>query len=68
VDAIGTQTEAVAVRGLSLSHAGIGRLIGQTAHRAAGSDPAYGSDPLAMIVQDALSLLSCFGCVTAIVL
>ncbi len=27
-DAIGTQTEAVAVRGLSLTHAGLGRLLG----------------------------------------
>ena len=119
-DAIGTQSEAVAVRGLSLSHVGIGRLIGnelrtglligtvlallafpmvwlvfgETRLAAAvslalagasivasvlglvlpwllarfGSDPAYGSGPLATIVQDVLSLLIYFGCVTAIVL
>lgn len=119
-DAIGTQSEAVAVRGLSLSRVGIGRLIGNElrtgllvgavlallafpmvwlvfgefrlaaavalALAAAstlasllglvlpwllarlGSDPAYGSGPLATIVQDVLSLLIYFGCVTAIVL
>jgi magnesium transporter len=33
-----------------------------------GSDPAYGSGPLATIVQDVLSLLIYFACVTAIVL
>jgi magnesium transporter len=119
-DAIGTQSEAVAVRGLSLSHVGIGRLIGSElrtglliggvlallafpmvwgvfgeARLAAavalalagasivasvlglvlpwllartGSDPAYGSGPLATIVQDVLSLLIYFGCVSVIVL
>lgn len=119
-DAIGTQSEAVAVRGLSLSQAGLGRLIGgelrtgaliggvlalaalplvgwvfDDAHLAAavalalaaaslvasslglllpwalgrlGGDPAYGSGPLATIVQDLLSLLIYFGCVSLIVL
>ena len=33
-----------------------------------GSDPAYGSGPLATIVQDVLSLLIYFGCVSVIVL
>jgi magnesium transporter len=119
-DAIGTQSEAVAVRGLSLSHVGIGRLIGNEFRTGLligtvlamlafpmvwlvfgelrlaaavtlalagasvlasllglllpwllarlGSDPAYGSGPLATIVQDVLSLLIYFGCVSAIVL
>jgi magnesium transporter len=119
-DAIGTQSEAVAVRGLSLSHIGIGRLIGNELRTGLmigtvlallafpmvwlvfgeprlaaavalalagasivasvlglalpwllarfGSDPAYGSGPLATIVQDVLSLLIYFGFVTAIVL
>ena len=119
-DAIGTQSEAVAVRGLSLSHIGIGRLIGNELRTGlligvvlallafpmiwlvfgeprlasavalalagasivasvlglvlpwllarTGSDPAYGSGPLATIVQDVLSLLIYFGCVTVIVL
>jgi magnesium transporter len=119
-DAIGTQSEAVAVRGLSLSRVGIGRLIGNELRTGLligtvlallafpmvwlvfgeprlaaavglalasasivasvlglvlpwllarfGSDPAYGSGPLATIVQDVLSLLIYFGCVTAIVL
>ncbi len=119
-DAIGTQSEAVAVRGLSLAHGGIGSLIGgelrtglliglvlmalafpmvwlafgdvrlasavTLALGAAsliasvlglmlpwllgrlGTDPAYGSGPLATIVQDVLSLLIYFGCVSAIVL
>lgn len=118
-DAIGTQTEAVAVRGLSLSQRGLlhlaagelrtGLLIGvilgllafplvwlgfgelrlaaavATALTAASAiasvlgltlpwllsrcrlDPAYGSGPLATIVQDVLSLLIYFGCVSAIV-
>ena len=119
-DAIGTQSEAVAVRGLSLSRVGIGRLIGNELRTGVligtvlallalpmvwlafgdlrlaaavalalagasivasvlglllpwllarfGADPAYGSGPLATIVQDVLSLLIYFGCVTAIVL
>ena len=33
-----------------------------------GIDPAYGSGPLATIVQDVLSLLIYFGCVTTLVL
>jgi magnesium transporter len=118
-DAIGTQTEAVAVRGLSLSHAGLGRLLGGElrtglliglvlallafpmvwlvfgemrlaaavtlaltgasmvasslglllpwALQRFGVDPAYGSGPLATIVQDVLSLLIYFGFVSAIV-
>lgn len=119
-DAIGTQSEAVAVRGLSLSHVGIGRLIGSELRTGlligvvlallafpmiwlvfgelrlaaavtlalagasvvasvlglvlpwllarTGSDPAYGSGPLATIIQDVLSLLIYFGCVSAVVL
>jgi magnesium transporter len=119
-DAIGTQSEAVAVRGLSLSHAGLAKLLGGEIRTGAliglvlavlafpmvwgvfgemrlaaavalalagasmvasalglllpwllarlGSDPAYGSGPLATIVQDVLSLLIYFGCVSAIVL
>ncbi len=119
-DAIGTQSEAVAVRGLSLSHVGVGRLIGSELRTGVligvvlallafpmiwlvfgelrlaaavtlalagasvvastlglllpwllartGADPAYGSGPLATIVQDVLSLLIYFGCVSAIVL
>lgn len=119
-DAIGTQSEAVAVRGLSLSHLGLARLIGGELRTGllvglvlalmafpmvwlvfgelrlaaavtlalagasalasvlglllpwllarVGSDPAYGSGPLATIVQDVLSLLIYFACVSAIVL
>ncbi len=119
-DAIGTQTEAVAVRGLSLSHAGLAQLLGSetrtglliggvlallvfplvwlafgqwrlacavavalTAASAVataiglllpwllgrlGTDPAYGSGPLATIIQDVLSLLIYFAGVSAIVL
>ena len=118
-DAIGTQSEAVAVRGLSLSHVGIGRLIGSELRTGlvigvvlallafpmiwavfgeprlaaavtlalagasvvastlglvlpwllarTGTDPAYGSGPLATIIQDVLSLLIYFGCVSLIV-
>jgi magnesium transporter len=119
-DAIGTQSEAVAVRGLSLSRAGLARLAGgelrtglliglvlallalpmvwaafgdlRLAVAVAGAlagastvaavlglalpwllsrlglDPAYGSGPLATIVQDVLSLLIYFGFVSAVVL
>ncbi len=119
-DAIGTQSEAVAVRGLSLSRVGVARLLGGElrtglliglvlalaawplvwlafgdARLAAavglalagasaiatvlglmlpwvlarlGTDPAYGSGPLATIVQDVLSLLIYFACVSAVVL
>ena len=119
-DAIGTQSEAVAVRGLSLSHVNIGRLIGSELRTGlligavlallafpmiwgvfgelrlaaavtlalagasivastlglvlpwvlarTGADPAYGSGPLATIIQDVLSLLIYFGCVSMIVL
>jgi magnesium transporter len=119
-DAIGTQSEAVAVRGLSLSHVGLAKLIGGELRTGLliglvlallalpmiwavfgdlqlavavtlalagasvvasvlglllpwllarmGSDPAYGSGPLATIVQDVLSLLIYFGCVSVIVL
>ena len=119
-DAIGTQSEAVAVRGLSLSHAPLGRLVGgelrtglliglvlallafpmvwlafgsvQLATTVAlalggaslvasvlglmlpwllarlGTDPAYGSGPLATIVQDVLSLLIYFACASVILL
>lgn len=119
-DAIGTQSEAVAVRGLSLTHMGIGKLLGGELRTGVligivlallafpmiwlvfgelklalavslalagaslvasvlglllpwiltrtGVDPAYGSGPLATIVQDVLSLLIYFGCVSVIVL
>jgi magnesium transporter len=119
-DAIGTQSEAVAVRGLSLSHVGLAKLLGGELRTGAliglvlallafpmvwlafdelrlaaavslalagasmvasvlglllpwllarvGTDPAYGSGPLATIVQDVLSLLIYFACVSAIVL
>lgn len=119
-DAIGTQSEAVAVRGLSLSHVGLARLIGGELRTGLmiglvlallafpmvwlafgelrlaaavtialagasalasvlglllpwllarfGSDPAYGSGPLATIVQDVLSLLIYFAAVSVIVL
>lgn len=118
-DAIGTQSEAVAVRGLSLSRVKLGRVLGGELRTGAliglvlallafpmvwaafgelrlaaavalalggasivasglglllpwllqrfGADPAYGSGPLATIVQDVLSLLIYFGCVAAIV-
>lgn len=117
-DAIGTQTEAVAVRGLSLSHAKLsslvaselrtGLLIGltlgavtfplvwgvfgdpQLAFAVAfalfcaggvattvglvlpwlldrfGADPAYGSGPLATVIQDLLSLVIYFAIVSSI--
>lgn len=119
-DAIGTQTEAVAVRGLSLSHARPSALVGGEVrtglliglvlasltlpgvwlafgdYRLAlavasallvagaiattvglvlpwllgrlGSDPAYGSGPLATIIQDLLSLLTYFLVVSALVI
>jgi magnesium transporter len=119
-DAIGTQSEAVAVRGLSLSRVGVGHLLGAELRTGAliglvlaalafpltwlvfgelrlalavvlalaaactvatvlglllpwalgrlGSDPAYGSGPLATIVQDVLSLLIYFACISMIVL
>jgi magnesium transporter len=119
-DAIGTQTEAVAVRGLSLSHASLTSLVGAELRtgliiggtlgaitfplvwllfgdirlamavtiallcaggvattlglilpwllQRLGSDPAFGSGPLATILQDLLSLLIYFGVVGAILL
>jgi len=119
-DAIGTQSEAVAVRGLSISRVGLARLLGSELRTGLliglvlggvafplvwlafgdmrlaaavalalggasmlaallglmlpwllgrfGTDPAYGSGPLATIVQDVLSLLIYFGCVSWIVL
>jgi magnesium transporter len=119
-DAIGTQSEAIAVRGLSLSHARLPQLLGAELRTGAliglvlallalpmvwavfgewrlaaavagalfgasavastlglllpwalarlGSDPAYGSGPLATIVQDVLSLLIYFAFVSAVVL
>lgn len=116
-DAIGTQTEAVAVRGLSLSHSRLSVLVGGEARTGMliglvlggltlpgvwlafgdlrlalavasalvaaggiattiglslpwlldrlGTDPAYGSGPLATIIQDLLSLLTYFLVVSA---
>jgi magnesium transporter len=116
-DAIGTQTEAIAVRGLSISRSslstllmgelwtglligailggtsflalwavmgdsqlaltvaiavfaasglatGIGLVLPWTFHKL-GFDPAYGSGPLATVIQDVLSLLVYFACVVA---
>jgi magnesium transporter len=117
-DAIGTQTEAIAVRGLSLSRGPLGRLIAGEARTGlliglalgaasfaavwaafgsarlaaavgltllaaaavattiglvlpwalarAGRDPAYGSGPLATIIQDVLTLAIYFLAVTAL--
>lgn len=117
-DAIGTQTEAVAVRGLSLSHARLGSLVGGEVRTGLliglvlggltlpgvwlafgdlrlalavsgalvaagaiattiglvlpwvldrlGSDPAYGSGPLATIIQDLLSLVTYFLIIAAV--
>jgi magnesium transporter len=118
--AIGTQTEMVAVRGLSLSHSKLPHLIGGELRtglmigmvlgsitfpavwlvfgdirlaaavagsvffaggmattiglflpwllQQAGSDPAYGSGPLATIIQDVLSLLIYFAVISVVVL
>lgn len=118
-DAIGTQTEAVAVRGISLSHAPLARLVWGEARTGAligatlgavafagiwgwlgearlaaavglslfvasaaattigfafpyalarsGRDPAFGSGPIATIIQDVLSLLVYFAIVTVLV-
>jgi magnesium transporter len=117
-DAIGTQSETIAVRGLSLSHLGLRNLfaaemrtgllmglvlaslawplvwavfrdprlattvalaLGMASMLASslglvfpallqrmGADPAYGSGPLATIMQDVLSLAIYFGCVSLI--
>lgn len=117
-DAIGTQTEAVAVRGLSLAHIGIGRLLGgelrtgliiglvlggltfpavwlafgdiRLTVAVAGAllmagglattvglllpwllakmkrDPAFGSGPLATVIQDVLTLLTYFAFVSVL--
>lgn len=117
-DAIGTQTETIAVRGLSLSHAPFARIIGGEARTGAvigltlalclffpiwwwfrdvrlaaavavalftagtaattigvlfpwtlarlGRDPAFGSGPIATIVQDVLSLLIYFATISVL--
>lgn len=119
-DAIGTQSETIAVRGLSLSHMSLrqlfaselrtGLLLGAVLSAVAfplvlavfgnlrlaaavalalaiastlastlglampallqrlGADPAYGSGPIATIVQDVLTLAIYFGCVSLVVL
>jgi len=119
-DAIGTQTEAVAVRGLSLSHARLSSLVSSELRTGLliglalgavtfpmvwfafgdmrlgasvalalmcastmattiglllpwlltrfGSDPAYGSGPLATVIQDLLSLIIYFTIVSSILL
>lgn len=118
-DAIGTQTEAIAVRGLSLSRVSLWRVVGGEARtgvliglvlgliafpmvwlafgdtrlalavsaslagasavasmmglmlpwalQSLGSDPAYGSGPLATILQDVMTLLMYFGFVTLLI-
>jgi magnesium transporter len=81
-DAVGTQTETLAVRGLSVG-VGIGRVAGREAatgllvatmvamalpyvlHRL-GYDPAFGSGPLATVVQDLLSIVIYLGAVRLI--
>ena len=119
-DAIGTQSEAIAVRGLSLNHARLVQLVGGELRtglfigsllgaitfpcvwltfgnprlalavavalfaaggvattvglllpwllQRLGTDPAYGSGPLATVIQDVLSLLIYFGVVSVLVL
>ncbi|MEW5791640.1 MAG: magnesium transporter [Pseudomonadota bacterium] len=119
-DAIGTQTEAIAVRGLSLSHAPLRRLLGSELRTGlliglglgalifpsvllafgdlrlavsvalgvlvagaaattiglllpwllsrAGKDPAFGSGPMATIIQDVLSLLVYFTIVSLLLI
>ncbi|MEW6613346.1 MAG: magnesium transporter [Pseudomonadota bacterium] len=119
-DAIGTQTEAIAVRGLSLSHAPLRRLLGGELRTGlliglglgalifpsvllafgdlrlavsvalgvlvagaaattiglllpwllsrAGKDPAFGSGPVATIIQDVLSLLVYFTIVSLLLI
>lgn len=119
-DAIGTQSETIAVRGLSLSHMSLrqlfaaevrtGLLLGLVLSTVAfplvlavfgnvrlavavalalaiastlastlglampallqrlGADPAYGSGPMATIVQDVLTLAIYFGCISLVVL
>jgi Mg/Co/Ni transporter MgtE len=94
-DANGTHSEAVAVRGLSLSRVGLARLLdgelrtglltglalaGASALATVlglmlpwtlarlGTDPAYGSGPLATVLQNVLTLLIYFGCVSLVVL
>lgn len=57
---------AVALSGASMVATGLGLLLPWGLTRL-GLDPAYGSGPLATIVQDLLSLLIYFGCVTAVV-
>ena len=72
--AIGTQSEAIAVRGLSLTRAGIGHLLAGELRTGmllpwwlsrAGRDPALGSGPAATVIQDVVSLLVYFAVVRA---
>ena len=69
-DAIGTQSEAIAVRGPSLTLAGIGpRLAGELhtgmLHLAGFRRPALGIRPAATVIQDVVSLLVYFAVVRA---
>jgi len=74
-DAIGTRSEAIAVRGLSLTRAGIAHLLGAELRTGMliGASlgvlaflpvlAAFGSGPLATVIQDVLSLLVYFSVV-----
>ncbi len=89
-DAVGTQTETIAVRGLSvgvgmrrmaprelLAGVAIGLALPIVAGplvwwlwgdgSLAGADPAFGSGPLATLLQDLLSIVIYFGIVTVLV-
>jgi hypothetical protein len=56
----------IAARGLSLSSKPLARLLGGEPRT--GSDPAFGSGPVATIAQDVPSLLIYFGTVSLLVL
>ena len=58
---------ALALAGASIVASVLGLLLPWLLARM-GTDPAYGSGPLATIVQDILSLLIYFTCVSALVL
>jgi magnesium transporter len=58
---------SLALAGASVVASTLGLLLPWLLART-GADPAYGSGPLATIVQDVISLLIYFGCVSVIVL